>query len=251
MSMHPTRTTLLIAAAALFVSTGAPGARAGDFATLETIGFSADGKVFAFEQYGIQDGSGFPYAEIVFVDLDADDFISPSPIRIRIEEDGADIAGARAEARSKAEPLFAAHAPEQRPGFVAADNPPTELTADPHRVAFLPRALRPTPDMPTELRLDILQLPEGANCAGVGRDGTVAGFRLTLIGLEADETASVLHEDASVPASRNCPLDYRLSRIVVADGPDGPLRAVALIGVESIGFEGPDMRYIAVPVPLR
>ena len=37
-------------------------ASAGDTATPQVLGFSADGKVFAFEEYGIQDGSGFPYA---------------------------------------------------------------------------------------------------------------------------------------------------------------------------------------------
>ncbi|MGE6786024.1 DUF2259 domain-containing protein, partial [Ensifer adhaerens] len=35
-------------------------ALAGDYAALQPIGFSADGNVFAFEEYGVQDGSGFP-----------------------------------------------------------------------------------------------------------------------------------------------------------------------------------------------
>ncbi|MBZ9963064.1 DUF2259 domain-containing protein [Mesorhizobium sp. B292B1B] len=35
-------------------------ARAGDVAELEILGFTKDGGVFAFEEYGVQDGSGFP-----------------------------------------------------------------------------------------------------------------------------------------------------------------------------------------------
>ncbi|TIL61031.1 MAG: hypothetical protein E5Y89_28055, partial [Mesorhizobium sp.] len=37
-------------------------AGAGDVAELEILGFSKDGGVFAFEEYGVQDGSGYPYA---------------------------------------------------------------------------------------------------------------------------------------------------------------------------------------------
>ena len=33
---------------------------AADIASVRPIGFSSDGAVFAFEEYGIQDGSGFP-----------------------------------------------------------------------------------------------------------------------------------------------------------------------------------------------
>ncbi|RUV10776.1 DUF2259 domain-containing protein, partial [Mesorhizobium sp. M5C.F.Ca.IN.020.32.2.1] len=37
-------------------------AQAGDVAELEILGFTSDGGAFAFEEYGVQDGSGFPYA---------------------------------------------------------------------------------------------------------------------------------------------------------------------------------------------
>ena len=41
---------------------------AGDSAERRAMGFSVDGRYFAFEQFGIQDGSGFPYADIFIVD---------------------------------------------------------------------------------------------------------------------------------------------------------------------------------------
>ena len=46
----------------------AASARAGDVAELEILGFSDDGGVFAFEEYGVQDGSGFPYANRYYID---------------------------------------------------------------------------------------------------------------------------------------------------------------------------------------
>jgi predicted secreted protein len=44
-----------------------PAAHAGDYAYRDILGFSSDGKSFAFEEYGVQDGSGFPYANIFVV----------------------------------------------------------------------------------------------------------------------------------------------------------------------------------------
>src|SRR5690606_36811639 len=55
----------LLAALASILSQFTP-AFAGDTASLDVLGYSPDGKVFAFEEYGIADGSGFPYSNIYF-----------------------------------------------------------------------------------------------------------------------------------------------------------------------------------------
>eukprot|EP01036_Dinobryon_divergens_P042760 gene42760-56842_t len=47
-------------------------ALAGDRALIDFIGYSEDGQYFAFEEYGIGDGSGAPYSHIFIVDLAAD-----------------------------------------------------------------------------------------------------------------------------------------------------------------------------------
>ena len=44
-------------------------ALAGDRAVIDFIGYSADSRYFAFEEFGIQDGSGFPYSSIYIIDL--------------------------------------------------------------------------------------------------------------------------------------------------------------------------------------
>ena len=49
-------------------------AHAGDVAELEILGFTGDGGVFAFEEYGVQDGSGFPYANRYYIDTADDTF---------------------------------------------------------------------------------------------------------------------------------------------------------------------------------
>lgn len=224
-------------------------ALAGDFATLNPLGFSPDGRVFAFEQHGIQDGSGFPYAEIFFLDLDEDRYLSPSPVRVRLDDERATLSQARAKAREEAAGLFEEHAPDGEAGLVVAANPPTQLDADPHRVVFLPRPIEPSIDKPVELRLSLVPLFDAPDhCTAFGH--SMAGFRLSRIGVEPGTQSSVLHEDESLPESRRCPYDYSIAQIQVHGAATGDMRAVALVGVKQVGFEGPDMRYIAVPVPL-
>ena len=46
-------------------------AEAGDYADRTILGFSPDGSTFAFEEFGVQDGSGFAYANIYMIDTGA------------------------------------------------------------------------------------------------------------------------------------------------------------------------------------
>ena len=52
------------------------GLQAGDKAQFLSLGFSPDGKYFAFSQYGIQDGSGFPYADIYIVNVEKNTYVA-------------------------------------------------------------------------------------------------------------------------------------------------------------------------------
>jgi predicted secreted protein len=73
-------------------------------------------------------------------------------------------------------------------------------------------------------------------------------FALDLV--ESDENAFPrrLHQDQSVPKSRNCPTGYQLGGVVrFATAEKAVL--VALVTVQSIGFEGTDYRWLAVVKP--
>ena len=232
--------------AALFAAAPAT-ARAGDFATLHSYGFSADGSVYAFGQSGIQDGSGFPYAEIFFLDVNEDRFLSPSPVRVRLDDENATLEMAMDEARGRAASLFETHDPQPDAGQLVFASPAAELADNPHRARFLPRAIAPSPDRPVELRIETIPLSGPDHCTGFGQ---TVGYRLVRIATEPGTAAQLVHEDASIPQSRGCPLDYRFSEIRVLQRPDGGFAAVAIIGVEQVGFEGPALRFIANPVPV-
>ena len=50
-------------------------AAAGEFAQVDLLGFSRSGSHFAFEEYGVQDGSGFPYSNIYVIDVGDDSWV--------------------------------------------------------------------------------------------------------------------------------------------------------------------------------
>ncbi|EAU41181.1 hypothetical protein FP2506_12979 [Fulvimarina pelagi HTCC2506] len=222
-------------------------AHAGDLAKLEPIGFSDDGAVFAYQESGIQDGSGFPYANIFVLDLDKDRFIRPSPIRVTLSDETSTVADAMNEARSQASILLSDLMPEPRPGLAVIENLPTDLSTDGKVVRFVPRLFVPPIDAATELRLSTFPMAGPELCEGIT---DTAGFKLNRIALAEGEKALTLHEDTGIPFSRGCPTDYEIRQVRLYMKASGGYSGVAIIAVESYGFEGPDTRHIAVPVPM-
>ncbi len=118
--------TLMIQAAPAF---------SGDFASREILGFSEDGTRFAFEEYGVQDGSGFPYSNIYLIDTTNDNWVAGSPFRARIDEETADIAAARAKSRELAGTNLEIITQK---GTINATNQPLEIVSDPMRMVARP-----------------------------------------------------------------------------------------------------------------
>lgn len=218
-------------------------AHAGDVANLQILGFSRDGRVFAFEEYGVQDGSGFPYANRFYIDTATDRFLPGTPIRVRLENEEANVDAARDQARADGEKIVASVELAANPGFTAGYNAITEYSADPLSMAVNPRPIFSPVDEPFEVRLEEIARNDTERCNGFGE---INGFRLLRIDAKDGGQTRLLHEDKSIPESRGCPNGYRLGAIQTLEV-DHSLTAYAiLIAVRQYGFEGPDFRWIAV-----
>jgi len=213
---------------------------AGDYAEREIIGFSPDGAYFAFEEFGVQDGSGFPYSNIFIIDTAKDDWLAGTPIRRRIDDEMAPLSRAREESRSKAQPLLTEHNITPR-GVLAVSNPATELSADPHKVRFRLNPFFNMAERAWSLTLEPLPFPETAQCENFG---PVKGLKLTIT--DPDGKQRVLSEDKSVPDSRFCPRDYAISDVVTFTPEGGETSLAILLSLFRQGFEGTDRRFIAV-----
>jgi predicted secreted protein len=225
---------------------------AADAAEREVLGFSPDGRYFAFEQFGIQDGSGFPYSEIVLIDLEADKWVEGTPIRVRLEDESQSLQKARRQARDQAEPHLAKMAIENN-ALILASNSVYQEMPNPRAMTFRTfyttfghlEPIDPANENAIGILLDEFVLPTPEGCP-IG-DTPMAGFALKA--RRGSEAYVELHRDTTIPPSRGCPLRYSLSDAVALSTADGNTqKLVMLVNVFSFGFEGADRRFIAVPV---
>lgn len=238
--------TLLVTA--VILASAASQVRAGDYARRAIIGFSMDGRYFAFEQFGRQDGSGFPYSDIFLINTDNNTWVRGSPIRTLLKNERARIGDARRRSRLRAEPLIARLGIRRgRKGLILASNPVTELSANPHQVRVMPRITVPPSD--ATLTFQLREIPLASpKCSGYGF-GDIKGFALRArFGQRSGYGQGRwlrLHRDRRIPSSRGCPIRYAISDVIAYGTPATTRVYVLILSVFSHGFEGPDRRFIA------
>ncbi len=220
-------------------------ARAGDVAELEILGFSQDGGVFAFEEHGVHDGSGFPYSNRYYIDTETDKFLPGTPIRVRLDDENASLDSARKQARDKGEAVVGQAELSANRGITAGLNPVTELSADRFRMVVNPRPIFSPVDRPLEFRLDEIAMNNLPGMEGCNSHGEINGFRLFKIEAEDGGQTKLLHEDKSIPQSRGCPNGYAIGGVQTF-AMEGLSAFAVLVSVRQYGFEGPDFRWIAV-----
>ncbi len=213
---------------------------AGDRAGVDFIGFSEDGGFFAFEEFGIQDGSGFVYADLYVIDMAADKWVKGTPVRIRVDDENIGLGEVRARARKQAQPVLDRLGLDM-PVEVLALNGDGALAANPGQFRFgLPGFGRDEPRGDHLLTLASHDAKSPLPCADWFGMPPM-GFMLTL-----DDR--VVHDETQIPESRGCAQEYRLYAVVQPFWAQAIDKAVAIIAVYPGGFEGPDRRFIAVPL---
>jgi len=225
-------------------------ALAGDRAGIDFLGYSDDFRYFAFEEFGIQDGSGFAYANVHLLDLGSDSWVKGAPIRVRVDDESVTLPQVRADARAQARPLLEQYAISGPVDILALHGDGAVDVDFSQLTAGWPGYGMSEPGQAFQLTLESFPAPGDSACADY-TDEPVAGFALRY---SRDGASAELHRDASVPKSRGCALAYRLYGVVApfdsfaAFNTDPTTGLVAIVSVYSLGFEGPDRRFIAVPL---
>lgn len=219
-------------------------AQAADRALLDMLGYSADGEYFAFEEFGIQDGSGFAFSTVYVVDLAHDKWTYGTPFSVVAEDEDKPLAAVRAEAVAKAQSKLDEYkigVPVQILALIgdgAAGNTglrigwstpaccgPGQTQADEFSLILETRGIGSDEDYCKEMN------PVGFNLYYQDRNGRAE-----------------LHKDGEVlPKSRRCTLDYRIYA-VVQPFEEVSGRRVAVIASFPFGFEGVDRRFLVVPI---
>ena len=221
--------------------------KAGDFAILNFIGFSKDGKYLAFEEYGTQDGSGFPYSSIYVVDVAKNAFAAPS-VNVRLENESATEAQARARAKARAATALSKFRILQRNTGtlivsriltdVAVNNFLSDEASKTQTVNFAEIILSMYREGDYDLVLKPVEVVKTKDCDYA--DQPIYKFELSLKDKQANRTI-VLQKDDKLPTSRSCPLDYSIQYVYIYKD-----RIAVFLNTYYTGFEGRDMRYLAV-----
>lgn len=230
----------------LVVLTATLPALAGDRALLDYVGFSRDFRYFAFEEFGIQDGSGLAYSNIYVVDLDTDSWVIGTPVRIEAEAESASLSSIRDAAARRAEghfDEFGIDVPVEIAAMIGDGVPDTDAR---ELVFGAPGYLPGAVSGRYTLRLDTFETSATSPCAE-WFSVAAKGYELAIADAGG---ARLIHRDQNLPRSRGCPLDYRIHSVVMPFEGATLSNAVAIISVYPGGFEGPDRRFLAVPLGL-
>ncbi len=219
-------------------------ASANDQALIDFIGYSRDFRYFAFEEYGIMDGSGSAYSTIYVIDLREDSWAAGSPFGVEGHEDDKSLAEVRHESLNVAAAALR-ELEIDAPAQVAAlsgdgvRGPATQL-----QFGF-PGSGDPGATMGDYLlTLDSLQMPPTQACTeALGMAGM--GFVLSI---RSEGSTREIHRDTVIPQTRGCPTGYGLYAVVFPYGDPEIGPAVAIVQSYPVGWEGSDRRFLAVPI---
>ena len=219
---------LLMLLTALFYTTMI---HAADRPAMDFYGFSAKGDYCAFELYGVQDGSGFPYSKIYIIDVDNDKYAT-KPIITVIEEDPDDLLEARRRNMAKAIPAL------RRFGIDTAVKG-THLFSYPDFDQYRPNRNQVDYNAKTVFIEDkqyTIQLTEKdtGKVDPFGFEGTIKMMKLALVEVGSDREL-LLQNDTELPKSREMTKKYRLSSAYYYNG-----RIAVFVEYERPGFEGND-----------
>ncbi len=244
-------------------------AAANDAAARRILGFSPDGRYFAFEQYGTLDWSESDsgYSEIAILDTQSDAFVGGKPVRVIDEARQGTLTQtqARQRAAAMAAPILAKYSIAPRGERVAFDPftfPDQALDRDElFRLESISQKSLSSQTyvdpLVSTFQLEEILADSAADCTASSLEGSPAippgkarGFRLFLQGVDGKSSRS-LHEDKAVPASRDCPTSYSLAEAYYFAPKVGAPVVAVLVQRFSQGWEGRDRRFIAVAAPLR
>jgi len=221
---------------------------ASDNTQFDPIGYSPDGRFFAYEEYGISEKSRLAYAHIYVVDLVQNKWVLGTPVMYMALRPSETPGEVRNKARGEANAVLVN----------------LDLTVPAQIVAMIGDG---------EPGADRSQLLFGI--PGKGTSGEVAGkYLLTLKSFETAATSPCwqwfrkkplgfsiamknygstleIYQDGVLSRSRGCPFDYRLSAVIMPFGATDISNFVVLVASFTYGLEEVSKQYLAVPLGFK
>lgn len=207
-------------------------ARAGDAANLEFIGFSKDGRYLAFEQFGITDGIGYPYAKIQIVDVAKNTLLAQTEKMIEVENSTTN--QARAAIKSTAQGLLNRYAIVRGNQGKFIGIAPTAPNISGQRSEFIYAGRTYTLELNSSF-----EKQDAKTCP----DEIATRLELTLSA--AGKTRVLQKDGLTLPKSRACALSYEMRSAQLLGN-----NLAVFVAVHLPGFEGADIRWMVITTRL-
>jgi predicted secreted protein len=200
-----------------------------DIYNFHSLGYSNDGKYYAFAESVVQDGSGFPAANAAVLDVDNNTTISAK--RVVLQADNLK------ESQALKQAIAGVKLPKYRIDSAGKAGETVLIRTNRDRSHYTDTAFSTTYYRTYSLIVEPTSL-QGSDCLA----GNPELLKLTLKGDEGSgNLVRVLQEDRALPKSRVCANSYKVVRVNQhAD------KLVVILTFHSPGFEGSDVHYMAV-----
>ncbi len=207
-------------------------ARAGDAANLEFTGFATGGRYLAFEQFGMTDGIGFPYAKMQIVDVTKNTVLAETQTMLEIENSS--ISQARAAIKTKAQALLVQYKITRgnTGQFIGIAPTAPNISGQRSQFVYAGRTYE------LELTSDFAK-QDAKTCP----DEIAATLELKLS--VAGKTRILQKDSATLPKARACALSYEMRSAHLLGN-----KLAVFVAVSLPGFEGADIRWMVITTQL-
>jgi predicted secreted protein len=207
-------------------------ARAGDAANLEFIGFSKDGRYLAFEQFGMTDGIGYPYAKIQIVDVTKNTVLAQSEKMLEIENSST--AQARAAIKNTMQSLLNRYKIIRGNQGKFIGIAPSAPNIGGQRSEFIYAGRTHTVELNSTFE---------KQDAKICPDEIASRLELTLT--TAGKTRILQKDGLTLPKTRACALSYEMRSAHLLGN-----NLAVFVAVQTPGFEGADVRFMVITTRL-
>ncbi len=218
----------LITMLALFLA--AANAEARDLFNFHSLGFSNDGKYYAFVESATQDGSGFPSADAAVIEVATNSMVKRK--RVILEGDLA----------TEAQAISKAVTGVNLAGYGITGNRKGEtllVRQLSDRSTYTDTVFSATYYRDYSLTAQTIQETNPNPRCFINEFGSL--LKLTLIGSEANPLNLVLQHDTVLPEKRECASNYEIRRVILSED-----KLVVVVSYHTPGFEGSDVHFMAV-----
>ena len=175
----------------------------------EFLGFSKNGNVFAYEEYGYHELSGVPYTVIHLINIHDNKDVFGSPVRVNVIKPGTKVNQVRNMARQMAQTFFVKYGISKAGKKLYHNNDLDKING-----TVIDNVVRHNDNIVSvhgfDFHVKSFYLPT-RHCMSYGKDFQY-GYELFVE--QEGQMAFALHKDDKIPRARGCPREYVIADIV-------------------------------------